>query len=764
RLARSLGLVGWVANSTQGVTIEIQGDATQLDTFFKTLPVSAPHQTPLDITDLNAIAVIDCAAHEVSTQADFVIAPSQTDAQTEHPVTMSIPHDLFPCSDCLHEFHDTSNRRYHYPFIACTACGPRWTVLRQLPFDRVNTSYADFPPCDECLQEYHDPNSRRCHHQGISCPQCGPQLTLVDQNVAEQNGTLLASPDAVLAKCAERLAAGDIVAIKSVGGFQLIVDAHNTDAIQRLRQRKQRPTKPLALMFPNLEQVLQYCHAETHEQQTLISPQRPIVLLSRKMLLPSKQNLPEAVAPQQSYIGALLPCSTVHEALFTQWRTPLIATSGNASHDPMCFTNTDALTRLAELADCFLLHNLSITQALDDSVVRLIGNRSVVLRAARGFAPYVLPISPPQRSQALPASLCAVGGHQKNTVALLNPEGIFVSPHIGDLHTVSSQQRFVDTVARCRTLLACNPSTCITDLHPDYGSSQWVAEQHVKSCAVQHHIAHFFSVMAEHYYRGPALGVCWDGSGLGTDGTLWGGEFFVWDGNTRVERIAHLRPFPLPGGDQAIREPRRQALGLLFAMQAEIPDHLRASFSDSEWQNLHVMINNQINTPLCSSVGRLIDAVAALLQCCYLNRFEADAALRLEALAEGAKNNLNTLPFTLPFTIDRTDACRVINWQALIDRLLSQHKANSDHSELAAAFHNSLAEMIMAVSNEVPDLPVFLSGGVFQNKILTEKVIARMHQQHRTVLMHRQVPPNDGGLAVGQLYYTLHAPSMSSCV
>ncbi len=740
QLANQYGLTGWVSNSAEGAIIEIEGELQQLAAFIAELPMGLPPS--VSITDIQINEKLPSQAQ------GFEIRNSIKGGYYR----VTVPPDLAPCPSCLSEFNDPHNRRYHYPFISCTACGPRWSILRDLPYDRTQTSFAEFSPCSNCEQEYNDTQGRRSHHQTISCPQCGPTLSLLDSRGCQQ-----AINNDALKGVTQALSEGKVVALKSVGGFQLLVDAYNPEAIKRLRQRKQRPAKPLAMMFAHLKQIQHYAHIDVVEREALLSTARPIVILN------SRGQLPKLIAPENpsplgnanGTIGAMLPPSALHEALFTTWQTPLVATSGNPSGEPLCFDNDEAIKQLGHIADWFLLHDLTITQPLDDSVIRIINQHPVTIRAGRGMAPLVIPLSPSiQGGQQ--QSLLACGGHQKSTVAINVPEGILASAHIGDLDNVSTQQRFAATVKRIQYFTNDKINSVISDPHPEYGSSYWAAESGYPRQTVQHHIAHFFSAMAEHNHRSPALGVCWDGSGLGDDGHLWGGEFFYWDGKQNVRRIAHLHPFALPGAAMAIREPRRQALGLLSAAELSAPSHLRHAFSDSEWHNLQQMLNNKLNSPFCTSAGRLIDAVAALLECAHYNRFEADAAMQLEALAASSTpSNL-----TLPFTIKNDKGLSVIHWQPLIKQLLMHQNlvhqnAGVSRAELAAAFFRSLAQMITTIVTEFDKLPVFLTGGVFQNKYLTETTLDYLQQRGQPVLIQQRVPPNDGGLAVGQLYYSL---------
>lgn len=729
RLALQCKLSGWIANDSHGVTMELQGEEQQLGLFTDSLQGSAPPACRIDRCESVSIDVEQTPA--TSGDLPFVIRPSIAQGQP----SLTIPLDTAPCAECLREFHDRSSRRYHYPFISCPDCGPRWSILRQLPFDRYQTSFNDFATCEHCEAEYNDLPERRYHHQAISCSSCGPQPVLLDAA-----GRSLAGPADALLGATAALARGEIVAIKSTGGFQLLVDAMNSAAIERLRRRKQRPAKPLAVMFANLSQLQACCDADPLELVAAESAARPIVLMR------SRGDLPEIIAPGLTTIGAMLPPSALHVALFAHWQAPLVATSGNLSGEPLCAENAEALQRLGDIADVFLTHNLAITHPVDDSVVRVIAGEVTTLRSARGLAPLLLPISATNNY-----SILAMGGHGKNSVAVHTLTGILSSPCIGDLDSTMALERFTTTAKQLQGFASDSPLSIACDGHPDYASTRWALQQSARVNAVQHHIAHFFSVLAEYQHRGPALGVSWDGSGWGEDDTLWGGEFFLWDGADGVERIAHLRQFALPGGEAAIREPRRQAMGLLHAMQAEAPAGLQSAFSGSEWRNLQRMLQRQVSAPLTSSAGRLIDVIAALLLGVHVNRFEADAAMQLEAQAAKACNS----PAVLPFDIIDSGGCKVIDWQPMIAQLLDNMDQPAATADLAAATLHTLAAIITAIAADYPDLPVFLSGGVFQNRVLVEATRRRLQQAGQKVYTHRHVPPNDSGLAVGQLYYRL---------
>ncbi|MCP5146211.1 MAG: carbamoyltransferase HypF [Gammaproteobacteria bacterium] len=723
RMADASGLTGWVRNEADAVVVEVQGAEEDLHRFLAALRDDAPPAARIERIETSNEVVIPTEGFSISAGTS-----SATPA-------LSIPHDTAPCADCLCEFHDPDNRRFHYPFISCTQCGPRWSVLRAMPYDRANTSFARLPPCAACQAEYTSPAERRFHHQTISCPACGPTLTLLDAG-----GLHITRSAAVWSQIVTTLAAGGIVAFKSVGGYQLLADATNEAAIARLRAGKRRPAKPFAVLFADLAQAATHCWLDALEQTALCSAARPVVIAR------SRHELPAGVAPGNGNIGAMLPPSALHEALMLAWRGPLIATSGNVSRAPLYFKDEHAMEALHGIADLFLQHDLPVVHPLDDSVVRVIDGQAVTLRPGRGLAPLRVPL--PVGSEHW---LLAVGGQQKSTVAVATPKGIYASPYIGELDNTATLDRFTATVDTFSEFAPSRPGRIMHDMHPDYASTEWALAQGNATAGVQHHIAHFFSVLAEHGHTGPALGVCWDGNGLGDDGMLWGGECFVWDGAHRVDRVAHLRPFPLPGGEKAIREPRLQALGLLSLMGMEVPATLAASLSASERHNISIMLQRRINTPFTTSVGRLFDVVAALLGVCHRQRYEADAAMQLECLAEG----VDSLGAPLSFTVEAHEDRLWLNWQPMIVDLLAYQRAGVLAAELSAAFHNALASGIVEIAARFQGVPVFLSGGVFQNRLLTSLAAEGLRHAGRRVFSHQRVPPNDSGLAVGQLYYQM---------
>lgn len=727
RLATDLGLSGAVWNRPEGVTIEIEGARPSLEVFLHRIEQERPVHAVIDQIDSTPLDPIG--------EARFEIRESDRAGVRE----TSVPPDLATCADCLRETLDSANRRYRYPFTNCTDCGPRFSMIELLPYDRINTTMRKFPLCGECRNEYENRSDRRFHAEPNACPACGPHLELW-----EPDGSVRASHDPALRAAADALRQGKIVAVKGLGGFHLMVDARNEEAVQRLRQRKIREAKPFALMFPTLASVGTVCRLSELEARLLLSPESPIVLL--------KKSVPSAiafsVAPDNPYLGVLLPYTPLHHLLMSELGFPVVATSGNRSEEPICTDENDALRRLAGIADLFLVHNRPIVRPLDDSVVRVIAERPLILRRARGYAPLSFQIETDR-------SLLAVGGHLKNTVAISAGGKITLSQHLGDLENAETDQTFRQAIADQKKLYHHSPDAVVCDLHPDYRSTQFARETGLPLHPVQHHYAHLLSCMAEHRLEGPLLGIAWDGSGLGPDGTLWGGEFLKIDERS-FQRAAHFRTFRLPGGERAMREPRRSALGLLYEQLGGRAFEGRAAlsaFNAEERRILKKMLETGLNAPLTSSAGRLFDAVASLLGLRQTSRFEGEAAMALEFACEGIGTE-EAYPF-------RILECRtpkvplIIDWAPLIEAILGDLEHSRPIGEIAALFHNTLSEIILSVAQRIGEEKVVLTGGCFQNKVLTERAIARLTAEGFQPYRHQQIPPNDGGLAVGQILAAL---------
>jgi hydrogenase maturation protein HypF len=720
RLATELGLKGWVLNSAQGVFIEVEGDGAGVRQFLLRLEKEKP---PRAIVQSLEFSFLDTVGYE-----GFEIRASDKAGEKS---AFILP-DLSTCTDCLRDIFDSANRRHRYPFTNCTNCGPRFSIVEALPYDRPSTSMKKFALCPECEAEYHDPLNRRFHAQPNACPRCGPQLQLWDGSGRE----LVAKHDALL-QAADHLRAGKIVAVKGIGGFHLFVDACNDAAVARLRARKRRLEKPFALLYPSLEAVRADCLVSPLEERLLVSAEAPIVLLERR-----NDRLAASVAPGNPRLGVMLPAQPLHHLLLRELDFPVVATSGNFSDEPICTDEREAVQRLTGIADYFLVHDRPIVRPIDDSIVQVICGREMILRRARGYAP--LPI---HLQETLPCVL-AVGGHLKNTVALSLGSEIFLSQHIGDLATSEAHAAFRAVAADLPRLYEAAPAFVTCDLHPDYLSTKYAAQLPAVLHPVQHHWAHILSCMAENEIAPPALGVAWDGTGYGTDDTIWGGEFLL-AGEEDFTRAAHFRTFRLPGGEAAIREPRRVALGLLFAMQGTKVFERRdlpclRDFTAPELALLRQMLVRGVQAPVTSSVGRLFDAVAALLDLRQRLSFEGQAAMELEfALQPGieAAYSFQLIP----------GPPAIVDWQPMVEEILRDRQHACSVGFISAKFHNALAEIIVAVARLAGEEKVVLSGGCFQNRYLTERAVRRLVECGFRAYWHQRVPTNDGGIALGQI-------------
>ena len=670
--------------------------------------------------------------------SEFVIRHSEATGEK----TVLILPDIATCPECHHEVGDPGDRRYHYPFTNCTHCGPRFTIIQALPYDRPNTSMAHFPLCPNCRREYEDPLDRRFHAQPVACPVCGPRVELWD-------GARNCNGDEAIQEAAQAVREGRILAMKGLGGFLLMVDARSEAAVQRLRERKHREEKPFALLYPSLEMIQKHCFVSPLEERVLTSPESPIVLLRRR---PGAEVAPE-VAPENPYLGVMLSYTPLHDLLMQELGFPVVATSGNRSDEPICTDENEARERLGGIADLFLVHNRPIVRHCDDSVVRVVLGQELVLRRARGYAP--LPVL--LKHEAPP--ILAVGAHLKNTIALSVERQVFLSQHIGDLDTPEACVAFERVIADFLRLYEVEPVAIAHDLHPDYFSTQWArraaCDAPVELIAVQHHHAHLASCLAENEVEGPALGVTWDGTGHGLDRTVWGGEF-LWGDASGFERVAHLRTFRLPGGEAAVKEPRRTALGVLwehFGPEALEWEDLApvAAFSPGERRLLRQMLERGVNSPVTSSVGRLFDAVAALVNLRQKVRFEAQAAMMLEYAVDETVTEAYPLPILKSQIPNPSSQPLVLDWGPLLEALLADLRQGVSVGTMAARFHNALVEGIAAVARMLGGERAALSGGCFQNRILLERAYRHLSEAGVRVYVHQRIPPNDGGIALGQV-------------
>ncbi len=733
RIATEMKLNGFVLNSPKGVFIEVEGEKSVLDKFLIRLENEKPNISV--ITSLE-FSFLDPVGFQT-----FEIRESKQDGENS---ALILP-DIAVCNDCLKEMFDKENRRYLYPFINCTNCGPRFSIIEALPYDRPNTSMKNFSLCNECRSEYENPIDRRFHAQPIACPVCGPQIQLWNEN-----GEVVSEKFDAISKSVELINKGKTIALKGLGGYQLIVDASNDDAISQLRKRKHREEKPFALMFPNLDFIKSLCDVSKFEERLLISPESPIVLLKRKSI--SKKIISELIAPGNPYLGAMLPYTPLHHLLMKLFSKPIVATSGNLSEEPMCINEHQALKRLSGIADYFLVHNRPIVRHVDDSIVRIINGREMVLRRARGYAP--LPITFGKTEILNPNSIIAVGAHLKNTIALTNSNSIFISQHIGDLATDEAFQAFADVITDFEKMYNSNVLHIAHDLHPEYLSTKYAQSTKRKLIAVQHHQAHIASCYAENRLSGNALGVAWDGTGYGTDGTIWGGEFFIYDGK-EFDRVATFKQFRLPGGEQAIKEPRRAALGILYEIYGDkifeppfIP--FMNNFSTSELQILRTMFAKDINSPITSSAGRLFDAVSALIGVKNNSAFEGQAAMMLEFVASSSNDESS-----YTFAIQKKELYEV-DWRMMIEEILEAIRNNIIREVIAKKFHNTMAQIILKIAQMISEHKVVLSGGCFQNAILLENTIKLLESRGFKPYWHQRIPPNDGGISLGQAVIALN--------
>ncbi len=724
RLADSFDVTGWVCNTSAGVILEVEGEEAVLRRFGEAVEREKP-----------AISIIQNITREYLDPAGYTGFEIRKSTGGERKALVLA--DISTCADCLEEIMDPENRRYRYPFTNCTNCGPRYSIINSIPYDRPATTMAGFPMCKKCIEEYEDPFDRRFHAQPNACPECGPHLELWDRS-----GKIIAERDDAIQRTASAILNGKIVAVKGLGGFHLITLASSDKAVLLLRERKGRKTKPFALMFPSSDMISSFCEVSEMEQNLLKPPESPIVLLKKREYHGSPGKLSEFISPGNPDLGVMLPCTPLHHLLLQEIGEPVVATSGNLSDEPICTDEKEALKRLSGLADLFLVHNRPIARHVDDSIVRVVDGGEMILRRARGYAP--LPVRMNEESE----TILATGAHLKNTMALSIGSNVFISQHIGDMETPQAAKAYKEVWSSIESLYHAKAKKIIHDMHPDYISTKHALESGLPAFPVQHHVAHVFSCMLDNGINPPLLGVSWDGTGYGSDGTIWGGEFF-YIGKESIERVAHMRTFRLPGGEKAIREPRRSALGLLSEMFDDPIGYIPSDvFSKKENTVLKHMLKNDLNSPSTSSAGRLFDVVASMLGLCQINEFEGQAAMLLEYAVAGVETD-----DSYHLLIDRTAGKPwILDWESLINDIIDDITIGERTSMIAARFHNALAEGIVSVAELTGEKRVALSGGCFQNVYLTERTADLLRKKGFTPVLHRRIPPNDGGIAPGQIF------------
>ena len=729
RLAKGFHLTGGVKNTGDGVEIEIWGTRERISQFLKALESKKP---PLAV--IRSLSLRPLIGRP---PADFTIFESTSGTKKTY-----IPPDVATCEACLCELFDPKDRRYRYPFINCTDCGPRYTVIEDLPYDRKRTSMRVFPLCPECHREYTNPSNRRFHAEPNACPICGPHLWVTDAQGAKIE---IKDP---LRFIIERLKEGKICAIKGLGGFHLAVDATNEKAVTLLRARKHRPTKPLAVMVKDIETAKKLAYITPEEEDLLLSPRRPIVLLRKKEPFP----LAPSVAPGIELIGLMLPYTPLHHLLLAEGEfLALVMTSGNLSQEPLCYRNEEVLRRLNEIADFFLLHDREIVIGIDDSVMRVIAGKGRLIRRARGFVPEVLPLP-----RKIPPTL-AVGPLLKNTFTLTREDEAFVSQHLGDLENLKTLEFFEAVFHHLAKLFDFEPKILVCDLHPEFLSTrlaeEWAKARGLPLFRVQHHVAHALATVAEKGLKPPLLALVLDGLGYGEDGCIWGGEVFL-IGQHKVKRLGHLEAVPQPGGDAAAREPWRMALSYLLTAfgkekASEISTKLLPEIPQEKVELVFHMMKRGLNSPFTTSTGRLFEAVAAVLGVSWLNRYEGEAAMRLEALAtKGEAVRIH------PFPIDRKKGKLVWKTSILFKNLLKDYRQGTPSSEVAASFHltlaKGLAEGLYLLAQETGLKKVVLSGGCFQNALFTETLCRYLTEFGLKPFLPKNIPLNDGGISYGQ--------------
>ncbi len=724
-LATNLKLKGWVRNSSSGVDIELCGADDALETFMFELTNHPPKLARID--NITSYEILD------SNLQDFKIIESKPETGNFLPISP----DVAICEDCARELLDPTDRRYRYPFINCTNCGPRFTIIHDIPYDRPNTTMSSFPTCANCAEEYHDPLNRRFHAQPTACANCGPRVEYFE------NPDLSVFGEEAIQSARQSLKDGKILAIKGLGGFHLACDAHNSDAVSRLHIRKNRSDKPFALMTSSIQSMLKYVFIDPEEEGLLLSPQHPVVLVKKR------SNELNHTASRQESLGFMLPYTPLHVLLCEDspgYPDVLVMTSGNISEEPISFLDDEALNHLSGIADGFLTHNREIHTRVDDSVIRIFEKKVYPLRRARGFAP-----DPIQFPATIPPIL-ACGAELKNTFALSKESYIFISHHIGDLQNYETLRSFEEGISHYKSLFRITPQAVAVDLHPDYLSTKYGLDLSCKSnlplVQVQHHHAHLAACLADNSWNSeePVIGLIFDGTGFGTDGNIWGGEVLI-GGYNGFHRKFHLQETLLPGGDSAIRNAAKIAFSQVQAAGIDLDNDLPFLnvLTDIERSTIRSQIDHHINTPVTTSMGRLFDAVSSILGVCHRSTYEGQAAIELENCSDPDETGF------YPIQIYQNE---IMSFD-LISQIIEDFRKNVPISNIAARFHNSICHICLnsckLIREESGIKSVALSGGVWQNMTLLGKTVPLLRESGFKVMIHRQVPTNDGGLSLGQI-------------
>ncbi|MEO0294847.1 MAG: carbamoyltransferase HypF [candidate division WOR-3 bacterium] len=730
RIAKENKLNGFVKNNPEGVTIEVEGEVKNLNKFLSKLKRDKPPLTTYTLFEIKEIPL--------KNENEFEILKSEEKGEK---IALILP-DIATCEECKREIFDKKNRRYFYPFTNCTNCGPRFSIIQNIPYDRKNTTMKIFEMCPECKEEYENPINRRFHAQPNACPECGPEVFLTDRE-----GNIIEKGEKAIEKTAQFLKKGKIIALKGIGGFQLLTNALSDECVLELRKRKKRDEKPFAIMFKNLEHLKEYAYISSIEKEILLSPQSPILIIKSK----KDNKLSKYCAPDNPYIGAILPYTPLHHLLMSKIDFPIICTSGNLSEEPIAYENEEALIRLKDIADYFLMNTRPIERYIDDSVVKIINNKPLVIRRARGYAPlpFIIKKNLPQ--------ILALGPYLKNTIAISKFNRIIVSQHIGDLDNEKSFNAFKKVIEDFKKLYEFKPEIIACDAHPEYLSTKYGEElsknENIPLIKVFHHHAHIASCMIENRIEEEVLGVSWDGTGYGRDGKIWGGEFLICDFKD-FKRFASFREFGLLGGDKAIKEPRRSAIGILYEIYGEKIFEMDfepiKSLTEEEKKIFKSAYEKNLSIFKTTSAGRIFDAVSSLLNLKQKSTFEGQAAMILEWIAENYKGKLKS-----PYTFEiKKENYYVIDFVPIFEEIISDIKRKKDKSYIAYKFHLTLVEIVKKISQLIDKDKILLSGGVFQNKLLTELIFKKI--KNKKIFIHSQIPPNDGGISIGQIKISYH--------